>query len=405
MLRVPNVVFNKTKILILLLIVLMWFAFSPQSEAFAATSPTLSGSSGYSVLGGAEVTNTGTTHTTGAVGVSPGTSLTGTETLTADGGTHINDASAIAAQADISTAVTGVWTALDQDCTATYPDGTDLTDISPLVPGVYCSEGSFLLTGNLTLTGSSGVWIFKTASTLITSSGSSVTGGDPCNVWWRIGSAATFGTTTSFIGNVVIADTASVTAMNTGATLNGRILAQAAATVTLDANTISGPTCTAASTDASTAGSTSGGSSSSSGGGAPCIADEITTVPLIIESRRIDADSIFISWGPYAGINTFNVRYGLEDGKWLYNTSVTGFSTTINGLPPNQPIWIQVAATNNCAIGAYGASRLVGGPGLPNTGLAPRQNNIPWYIPTEIFVGVSILLVLIQRKHRFLSKP
>jgi hypothetical protein len=189
-------ILNKiTKFIVLLLIIVIQFVFIPPSQkAYAATSPTLSGSSGYSVLGGQEVTNTGTTHTTGAVGVSPGTSLTGTATLTADGGTHINDASAIAAQADISTAVTGVWTTLNQTCTASYADGTDLTGISPLVPGVYCSAGSFLLTKNLTLTGTSGVWIFKTGSTLITSPGSSVTGGDPCNVWWRIGSAATLGT-------------------------------------------------------------------------------------------------------------------------------------------------------------------------------------------------------------------
>lgn len=47
------------------------------SPAFAATSPTLGESSLYSVLGGAAVTNVGTTTTDGAVGVSPGTSIRG----------------------------------------------------------------------------------------------------------------------------------------------------------------------------------------------------------------------------------------------------------------------------------------------------------------------------------------
>jgi len=395
MLQICNIIFNKMKFVTLLLIVLMQFVFLPTPEAFAATSPTLAGSSGYSVLGGAEVTNTGITHTTGAVGVSPGTSITDAGTLTADGGKNINNTSAIAAQADISTAVTGVWTTLNQTCTASYPSGTNLTDISPLVPGVYCSEGSFLLTKNLTLTGTSGVWIFKTVSTLITSPGSSVTGGDPCNVWWRIGSAATLDTTTSFIGNIVIADTGSSTALKTNATLNGRVLAQAGATVTLDTNTISGPTCTSA------GGSSSSSSSSTGGGTPPCIAPLITTVPIIIDSKRISPTSVFVSWGPYAGINTFNVRYGLVNGAWLYNTNVTGFSTTINSLPPNQPIWIEVAAENNCSIGTYGGSKFVGGPSLPNTGLAPHQNNIPWYIPAGIGVTLLTLLVLIQKKYRF----
>src|SRR5947199_170032 len=89
--------------------------------------------------------------------------------------------------------------------TSLYAGGAgDLTTTVPagVAPGVYCSTSSFSLSGNLNLTGS-GVWIFKTVSTLITLPGSSVTGGDPCDVWWRIGSSATLDTTTSFIGNIL----------------------------------------------------------------------------------------------------------------------------------------------------------------------------------------------------------
>lgn len=121
-----------------------------------------------------------------------------------------------------------------------------------------CSTSSFSLSGNLTLVGS-GVWIFKTVSTLITSPGSSVTGGDPCNVWWRIGSSTTLDTTTSFIGTVISQN--GVNAMNTGATLDGRFLGLSAATVTLDGNTITGPTCASS---GGSSGSSSGGSSSGS---------------------------------------------------------------------------------------------------------------------------------------------
>ncbi len=203
----------------------------------AATSPTLGASLSYSVLAGSTVTNTGPTTTYGDVGVAPGTAITGFPPGIAGppGTIHSNDASAIAAQAD-NLVVFGV---LDQPCDQTF-GAVDLTATFPagVGPGVYCSTSSFSLSGNLNLTGS-GVWIFKTVSTLITSPGSSVTGGDPCNVWWRIGSSATLDTTTSFIGNIfALTDIA----MNTGATLNGRVLAQTGQ-VTLDSNTITGPIC------------------------------------------------------------------------------------------------------------------------------------------------------------------
>jgi hypothetical protein len=115
----------------------------------------------------------------------------------------------------------------------------DLAGLS-LVPGVYCANVAFILTGNLTLQGE-GVWIFKTATTLITSPNSSVTGGNPCDVWWRVGSSVTLDTNTSFIGNILALN--GVNAMNNGATLDGRLLVQAAGTVTLDSNTITTADC------------------------------------------------------------------------------------------------------------------------------------------------------------------
>jgi len=246
--------FNKKSILTGLVAIVCTLSLVAPVDVLAATSPTLVESAGYSVLGGAAVTCTGSTTTTGAVGVSPGTSITGFPSpCTAGSGTHSNDASAIAAQADSLTA----FGTLNQTCDHSY-GAQDLTLLSPLVPGVYCSTSSFTLTGNLTLTGS-GVWIFKTVSTIITSPGSSVTGGDPCNVWWRIGSSATLDTTTSFIGTIIAQN--GTTALNTGATLNGRVLALSAGTVTLNANIITGPTC------ASSGGGSSGSGSGSSSGG------------------------------------------------------------------------------------------------------------------------------------------
>lgn len=57
------------KIVSLFLIILFLFVFAPVNFVQAGTSPTLSALTGYSVLGGAEVTCTGATTTSGSVGV------------------------------------------------------------------------------------------------------------------------------------------------------------------------------------------------------------------------------------------------------------------------------------------------------------------------------------------------
>jgi hypothetical protein len=114
--------------------------------------------------------------------------------------------------------------------------------------------------------------------------------------------------------------------------------------------------------------------------------------------------SVFISWGPYSGINKFNVQYGYQNGNLLYNFDTNQFSTTISDLNRNQPIWVRIANRNDCFIGAYGEAKLVGGPGLPNTGSVSSKNEFKWYIPASIFGGILILLFLISGKYRFLSR-
>lgn len=202
----------------------------------AAISPVLGASASYSVLAGSIVTNSGPTTMSGDLGVSPSIGnpphVTGFPPgiINPPGSIHDADTHAQAAQAD-NTALFG---AIDQLCDVTYPGVQDLTLVSPLLPGVYCAAGSFALSGHLVLTGT-GVWIFKSASTLITSPGSSVTGDEPCNVWWRVVSSADLDTTTSFIGNILALTSIS---LKTGASLNGRAMAQTGA-VTLDSNAIS----------------------------------------------------------------------------------------------------------------------------------------------------------------------
>ena len=172
-------IFNKFSVttLLFVFVAVAVLCFAKPIIVYAATSPTLSDSSSYSILAGSTVTNTGTTTVSGDLGVSPGSAVTGSPTVA--GTIHAGDAHAALAQIDNSAA----FDTLDQACTTDYSgEGVkDLTLLSPLAAGVYCAD-SFSLSGNLNLTGS-GVWIFKAASTIITSPGSSVTGGDPCNIW------------------------------------------------------------------------------------------------------------------------------------------------------------------------------------------------------------------------------
>lgn len=110
-----------------------------------------------------------------------------------------------------------------------------------LTPGTYDSaDGTFKINGTLTLDAKGdpdAVFIFKTASTLITASGSNVNlinKAQFCQTIWKVGSSATLGTNSHMVGHVLALT--SITA-NTGARVLGQLLARNGA-VTLDANTI-----------------------------------------------------------------------------------------------------------------------------------------------------------------------
>lgn len=109
-----------------------------------------------------------------------------------------------------------------------------------LASGVYSWGTGLLIPTDITLTGSAtDVWIFQIAQNLTVSNGVQVTlagGALAKNVFWQVSGAATFGTTSHFEG-VVLSQTAIV--MNTGASINGRLLAQTA--VNLQTTTVVQP--------------------------------------------------------------------------------------------------------------------------------------------------------------------
>jgi Ice-binding-like len=227
--------------LVCLVLLATMLATTPFRAAFAQIAPPLGTAQSFAVLGSSTVTNTGPTVITGDLGVSPGTAVTGFPPGIVTGGTiHAADAVAAEAQANNTTAYNEL---AGQACNFNYT-GEDLGG-KTLVPGVYCFSSSAQLTGTLTLDAggdANAVWVFQIGSTLTTASASSVViinGGQPCNVFWQIGSSATLGTNTTFIGNILALTSITLT---TDVKVSGRALAQNGA-VTMDSNTVSLSTC------------------------------------------------------------------------------------------------------------------------------------------------------------------
>ncbi len=211
------------------------------SAAQAAQAPVgLGTATSFAVLAGSTITNTGPTVITGDVGLHPGSAVTGFPAVTLDGEVHIADAVALQAKKDLVTAY--------NDTAGRGPATTIATELggTTLKPGVYnSSSGTFGITGTLTLDAEGdphAVFIFQTASTLITATWSRVdviNGADACNVFWKIGSSATLGTSTAFKGTIMAL--ASITLV-TGARIRGRALARNGA-VTMDTNSITRESC------------------------------------------------------------------------------------------------------------------------------------------------------------------
>lgn len=219
-------------------------AVSQPASAGIVPTVNLATAASYSVIGSTTVTNTGFSILDKGVALSPGTAVDGFPPgIVLPPGTI-----------EAANAVSGLARA---DLTAAYLDaegrgveftlGADLTSPTPLAPGVYNStaNGPLLLSGAMTLDGENNpnaVFIFKTGSSLTTMSNSVVNlinGASECNIFWQVGSSATIGTDSAFVGNIMALTSISV---ETNATIQGRAMARNGA-VTLDDNTFTSTPC------------------------------------------------------------------------------------------------------------------------------------------------------------------
>ena len=223
----------------------------------AANTSILGSAANYAVLAGSTTTNAGITKVTGSVGVSPSTSIAGTQITIVDGETHAGDANSLAAQADLTTA----YNSLANMTGATDMTGKELGGLT-LVPGTYkFTTECALSNGILTLDAkgdSTAKWVFQIGTTLITGVNSQVimaNSGLALNAYWQVGSSATFKDSTIMKGNIIAY---SSIAFGNLSTLEGRALARSGA-VTMLSNTIDASSVGTTTSGTTTGGTTSGG--------------------------------------------------------------------------------------------------------------------------------------------------
>jgi len=200
---------------------------------------------GYAVLAGSTVTNTGPTVVTGDVGLSPGTAIDGFQGEPA--GSFVLGTGSARTDPDVDQAKIDLDGAFGVAKSLT-PQAKGLSQLAgkTLKPGVY-SGGALDLSSGSTLTldgGAASVWVFQASSTLVTGSGSRIeliNGASICNVFWQVGSSATLGSGSTFVGTIMAQESISV---GNAAVVQGRLLASTSA-VTLINDTIVRPSgCT-----------------------------------------------------------------------------------------------------------------------------------------------------------------
>jgi len=208
----------------------------------------------FLILAKTGISATGVTSITGDIGLSPSaaTYITGFGLIMDPSGTFSTSSLVVGnvyaadytdpTPTKMTTAISDMETAYTDAAGRTLPDYTELYagDITgqTLTPGLYkWGTGVLVSSGGVTISGSaSDVWIFQVAGTLTVGNGAIVTlsgGAQSKNIFWQVADQTTLGTTADFKG-IILCQT--LIEMQTGATLDGRALAQTA--VTLDANTV-----------------------------------------------------------------------------------------------------------------------------------------------------------------------
>lgn len=204
----------------------------------------------FAILTKSGITNVYASAITGNVGTSPITGAALLLTCEEVSGTifTVDAAGPVACRVTdapgLTTAVGDMQTAYTDAAGRSNPDflnlGAGIIGGLTLEPGLYKWGSTLLIPTDITLDGGpNDVWIFQVAGTLAMSSAvrMTLTGGAIANnIFWQVSGAVTLGTTSHFEGTLLGKTSIAV---QTGASVNGRLLAQTA--VTLQMNTVTLP--------------------------------------------------------------------------------------------------------------------------------------------------------------------
>ena len=244
--------FNITWLIMLLLTVFMWQCKKDNSKSLPLVD--LGAAGNYVILAKTAINNTGTSTVTGDLGLSPAATsfVTGFALTNATGyatSAQVTGKIHAANMADptpinLTTAVNNMITAYNNAAGRTPADFTELGTGNiggkTLTPGLYKWTSTVTLPTDVTISGGANdVWIFQISGNLTMSSAVKITlsgGAKAQNIFWQVAGTVSIGTTAHFEG--IILSMTGIT-FQTGASMNGRALAQSA--VTLDGNVITKP--------------------------------------------------------------------------------------------------------------------------------------------------------------------
>ncbi|PKP10426.1 MAG: hypothetical protein CVU09_07185 [Bacteroidetes bacterium HGW-Bacteroidetes-4] len=230
------------------------WSFTTEGNPSSTDAVNLGASGNYLILAKTAINNSGTSALTGDLGLSPAatsyitglslTDFTGYATSAQVTGQVLAADMADPTPITLTTAVENMITAYNDAAGRSAVDfldlGTGNIGGKTLSPGIYKWNNTVTIPANVTISGSStDVWIFQIAENLTISSAVSITligGAQASNIFWQVAGQATVGTGAHFEG--IILSMTSIT-FQTGATLNGRLLAQTA--VVLDGNALTKP--------------------------------------------------------------------------------------------------------------------------------------------------------------------
>ncbi|MCR4325605.1 MAG: ice-binding family protein [Patescibacteria group bacterium] len=248
-------IFNKASAVVTVASFVLGLAGPMTALAAGPAAVNLGTAGNFVILAKTGISTTGSTSVVGDLGLSPAaaTYITGFAlTLPAAGafstsamvtGKVYAPGYADPTPANLTTAVLDMQNAYT-DAAGRAPDVTELGAGNigglTLAPSVYKWGTGVTIPVDVTLSGGADdVWIFQIAQGLDVSSAAKIVlagGAQASNIFWVVAGQTTIGTTAVFNGNILDQTTI---VLNTGATLNGRALAQAA--VTLDASAVTVP--------------------------------------------------------------------------------------------------------------------------------------------------------------------